>query len=86
MFKKNDIPVIYLYTHNDDIVFKGIDTFKGIKIKSVESSMDEIEDLVEKFEHDSSKGLPAQDIDEFLKFVKDSIGSSVAKVVCSKRL
>lgn len=78
--------MIYLYTHNDDIVFKGIENYKGIKIKSVEASMDEIDDIVDKFEHDVTKGLPLEDLEDFNKFMKDTIGETVSKVSTSKRL
>lgn len=85
LFKKNDIPVVYLYSHNDDLLMRGIESYKGFKIKSVDSSIDEVEELGEKFEH-KSDGLPPAELDEFMKFVKDAIGSGVARVTTSKRL
>lgn len=45
-----------------------------------------MEDLVNKFEHDTTKGVPAEDLPQLLKFLKDSIGNDVSKVVASKRL
>jgi len=64
---------------------RGIESYKGFKIKSVDSSIDEVEELGEKFEH-KSDGLPPAELDEFMKFVKDAIGSGVARVTASKRL
>lgn len=86
VFKKNEIPVVYLFSHNDDLLFRGIDNYKGLKLKSIDSSIEEIEDIITKVEHDTHKGLPAEDVNDLLKFIKDSIGNSVTKVLSSKRL
>jgi len=74
-----------LYSHNDDLLMRGIESFKGFKIKSIDSSIDEVEELVDQFEH-TADGLPPAETDECLKFIKDAIGSGVSRVVTSKRL
>lgn len=48
--------------------------------------MEEIDDLIDKIDHDTDKGVPKSEIDDLLRFIKTTLGKEVSNVKSSQRL
>lgn len=86
-FRENNVPVLLLANHIDEVCFKQIDQFKGHKFINIESSFEEVQnDLGSKVEVDKEKGLPEEDTTTFSLWLKSELEPQVKKVTISKRL
>ena len=83
-FKDNDIPVLVLQNHIDEVCFKQIEKYKGHQFVSIESSIDELgKDIKKKVKVDKERGLPEEDTTTFSLWLKAELEPSVAKVSIS---
>ena len=72
-FKGSDIPVLYLTLHVDEMVFRGLNSYKGFNFVNIETNFDEIAKDIKNIEHDKESGLPEEDVTNFCLWVKVTI-------------
>ena len=86
-FKVNNVPVLLLSNHIDEVCFKQIEKFKGHSFTNIESSYDQVsKDLGKKIEVDSERGLPEEDTTTFSLWMKAELEPAIKKVTISQRL
>ncbi|MFO7980219.1 MAG: molecular chaperone HtpG [Candidatus Aminicenantes bacterium] len=81
-FKKKDIEVLYLRDPLDEFVFENLREYKGKAFKVVESADIEVKPEEEKKKSKSYM----EDVNRFVKYLRDLYGDKVADVRVSKRL
>jgi HSP90 family molecular chaperone len=57
-FKDQDTPIIFIYMHIDEMVFKGVQKYQNFSFVNIETNQDELKKTIKEVEHDFSKGLP----------------------------
>lgn len=85
-FRENNVPVLCLANHIDEICFRNVGEFKGYKLINIETSYEEISKDLGNVEVDNSNGIPEEDISSFCLWLKNELGGGVTKVSLSKRL
>lgn len=78
-FKKNNIEVLYFYQNVDDWVLSSIDTFKGKKLKAIESAE------IEKEEKELNEEEKAS-IKSFTDWIRDQLPDKISSVKETSRL
>lgn len=79
-FKKNDIEVLYFYQNIDDWVLSAISTFKGKKLKPIESAE------IEKAEKPDLTEEERAEIKNFNDWIRDQLADKVSSVKETSRL
>jgi len=85
-FKGTDIPVLFVYLHVDEMVFRGLGKYKNMELVNIETNYEDISKDIKQTEHDKEKGLPEEDVTTFCLWVKNELQPVVSKVQISKRL
>jgi len=82
-FKNTDIPVLFVYMHVDEMVFRGMQNYKGkYKFINIETNYDDIA-KENKGEQQSQNGIPEDDVTPFCLWVKNELQPVVNKVSLS---
>jgi HSP90 family molecular chaperone len=86
-FKPKGIPVLFSYHHVDEMIFRNMADFKGHKFVNIESSIDELDkENISTTEYNEKAGVPEEDLNTFVEWVKNELGTKVKNVVISHRL
>lgn len=86
-FKKNNLPVLILQNHIDELCLKNVNEYKGYKFINIESNYDEVSADIESGEtHDKKLGIPEEEVTPFSLWVKSELSPTIARVTISKRL
>ena len=84
---KNAPPVIFVESHIDEMCFRQINEFKGMKFVNIETNFEEIaKDVDTRVAVDKDIGLPEADTTSFCLWIKQELAPYVGKVTISKRL
>lgn len=65
-----DIPVLFVYLHVDEMVFRGLGKYKNMELVNIETNYEDISKDIKQTEHDKEKGLPEEDVTTFCLWVK----------------
>jgi len=59
-----------LTLHVDEMVFRGLNSYKGFNFVNIETNYDEIAKDIKNIEHDKETGLPEEDVTTFCLWIK----------------
>lgn len=68
------------------MVFRSVDKYKDFKFINVETNPEELAKNVKEVQHDTVKGLPAEDVTSFSLWLKNELAPNITSVKISKRL